>query len=135
MIALGGGPSPPSGPAGQPSTQVIDLTTTNNLLQALLNLTTHTYGRGQRQFAVELITLTTGGTFQRMYANQHYVTDAIIQNISAEQVTLTGPSQGTAGQGILLNQYDSLPVGSVDLFNMYFVRASSGVTLAVYVEN
>ena len=91
---------------------------------------------------VNVVSLSTGGTFQRISATSRLVNRAIIQNISTENVTIvSGSPNATAGQGIALNAAPatglgggSLPVGNIDLSTLFFVRASSGVTLAVYYE-
>ena len=145
---MGGGPAPPPGGGnggtggnGTDNSVIIDLL--RQILEVLKGVFTINFSEPQ----IDVITLTTGAAFERMYDNPRKVKSAVIQNISTEDVTLqigSGTSSTpafTAGDGILLNAASasgkgggSLPVGNIDLSKFYFVRTTSGDTLAVYVE-
>ena len=100
------------------------------------------YRRGESNPVIDVLTLGTGGTAQAFYTDvRRLVRKAIIQNISVENVTI-GTSKNTAiGLGIILNAATagqgggSMPVYNVDLTKLYFNRTTSGVTLAIYIED
>lgn len=96
---------------------------------------------GNREPIIEIISLTTGGTFEKFYTSPTEIKYAVIQNISTEDVTITTGPQGTAGQGILLNAASaagkgggSIEANDIDLANLFFVRATAGATLSIYYE-
>lgn len=112
-----------------------------SLLQKIYDFIVSLWDRGKSRSTIEVISLTTGATFQRLYTNSRLVRSAIIQNISTENVTLTTTPGGTAGLGIILNQGagagqagGSLPTGNVDLMSYFFVRTTAGATLALHIE-
>ena len=96
---------------------------------------------GDRKPLIQIINLTTGATVQRIFAYAKPIFKGTIQNISTEDVTLYTKEGQAAGTGIILNAATlsgkgggALDVGNIDLFNLFFVRTTSGDTLAVYSE-
>lgn len=110
----------------------------NELLKELLELWRYSVLAGRKHGTIEIISLTTGAVYQKLYAERKHVTMAIIQNLSTEVVSLANTG---GANGVRLNQADlagegggSLPVGNIDLSEIYFQRITAGVTLAVYSE-
>ena len=134
---LGEGPPPGDGNGGGGTGETLLPT-----LQAILDLLNYSIQAGLKHGHIEVISLASNGVTQQLYPDRKYVTFALIQNISIENVTVfTGSNQGVAPNGVLLNLSlgagqagGSLPVGNVDLSEFFFVRATAGVTLAVYYE-
>lgn len=135
--------SPPNGGGGGGGGGT-DLSTTNALLQDILNLLKSEYDDGARDAFIDYLTIGVASTFQQLYANQLYVRRAVIQNISAVNITLTGIGssyglQGTNAQGIILNSGaagqagGSMTVGNIDLSTIDW-EGAAGAKLAVYYE-
>ena len=113
-------------------------------LQALYNLLFRELFEGERFSGVLLVTLASGGVFQRIITNTFKVRRAVIQHIGAtttEVVTITVEVAGTAAQGVLLNPPaisgqggGTLEVNNVDLNKFFFVRTTAALTLSVYYE-
>lgn len=125
----GGVPEPPGQDAGLAAL----IEETNRLLR-------QQFERGFSQARIIIVSLTTGGTFDQLPPGT-LIARGIIQNISVEDVTVTTGRTGTAAQGILLNAASaagegggSMPLTNIDLGDIWFVRATAGVTLAVYYE-
>jgi hypothetical protein len=138
---LGRSLSDPNGPVppinGPPEPPVVD----TSLIEELLNKIITEFDEGQERGEIEIISLTTGGTWQNLFTSDKPVRKAIIQNISTEDVTIATAEQSTAGEGIILNAATlsgegggTLPTGNIDLRAFWFVRATAGATLAVYTE-
>ena len=130
-----GGGEPSSGGVPPPTGGILAL------LQDLVDFIKSLWDRGKSTFAIDVITLVTGATFQRLYAYTRPVRSSIIQNISTEVVTLVSNENGTASRGIILNPAavggeagGSTPTGNIDLSKIWFVRTTAGVTLAVQIE-
>lgn len=126
-------PSIPTIPVGEEIPSSI-----NEILKELLELWRYSILPGRKHGTIEIISLTTGAVYQKLFVERKLVTMALIQNLSTEVVSLanTGGANGArlnpanlAGEG-----GGSLPVGNIDLSEIFFQRTTSGVTLAVYSE-
>ena len=118
-----------------------DLTGLLQILIEIRDVLKSTFEEGGSKGEIGLESVDTGGTFKQLWTSSFKVKKGIIQNISTEDVTITTFERSTISQGIILNAASSsgkgggsLPIGNVDLQDFWFVRASSGLTLAYYIE-
>ena len=116
-----------------------DVASVEDFLKAILELLEYNILAGRKHGYIDVITLTTGAAYQKLYNERKHVTMALIQNLSTEVVSLQNTGGGANGER--LNPANlagegggSLPVGNIDLAEISFVRTTSGVTLAVYYE-
>ena len=131
---MGNLPTKPDKPT--PPGQDDDSKTTKEYLEKMFN-------DGAKKAHIDVATLGTGGVAQKIYptTTKLYVSSAVIQNISTENITLTTFPNITAASGIILNAAGgagqaggSISVNNVELTEFYYVRATAGISLAIYYE-
>jgi len=99
---------------------------------------------GLKKGTTDYFTITAGGTSQPLYSNTKKVSNALIQNLSTDPLTLraaSAVSAAVADQGIVLNPSTgaglaggSLPVGNVDLSTYTIIGATTGDGFSIYWE-
>tara|TARA_Y100000310_G_scaffold330992_2_gene403733 strand:- start:374 stop:670 length:297 start_codon:yes stop_codon:yes gene_type:complete len=89
-----------------------------------------------------LVSLASGGDFERIFDGHLDISRGIIQNISTEPITITLSKSGNVqGQGIILGGASaageaggSLDIEKVKIMRYHFTRSTAGLSLAVYIE-